>query len=157
MKHLNIFALVVSLTLSAAGINAQENDATTQRALAYIETAPTDCALGDGYVCAPVSEMSLTLEQSKLIPAEYLEVWPAVYLDFKAMDELSEAQKQFKHYKIGFAEDEQHFIVMFRALLLPDVSATGETTGLLPTSFGKSLRYLIDKSTMLIVSRQFYR
>lgn len=158
MKHLQLIILAAACLGSVLAVtHAQETDSEAQQSLKLIENAPTDCILGDGYVCDPVSEMSLTLEQKRLVPAHYLEIWPIVYVDFKAMDELSEAQKEFKHYRIGFAEDAQHYIVMFRALLLPGAGDATESTGLVNATFGKSMRYLVDKKTLQIVSRQYYR
>ena len=157
MKHILQTTLAGLLLLTTETSFAQTPDAATTRALDYVGNLNIECTLGDGYQCEPVSEMQLTVEPQRLVPAEHLEIWPLVYVDFKSMDELSEAQKQFKHYKIGFGEDAQNYIVILSALLLPEVNEAGETTGLLRSTLGKSMRYLIDKTSMQIVSRQYYR
>ena len=161
MKHsAPIFALATLLAGSVLSINSQAESPTPaqQRAMAYVLESPRDCTLGDGFQCEPLSENQISLNQQQMIPAIYLQAWPVAYADFMQLDSLDPAQKQLKHYKIGFAEEEANFIVIFRALLLPELDIDGQASGrLMRTGLGPSLRYKIDKQSLEITERKRYR
>lgn len=153
--RLALLSTVVLMT--ACESIAQESDALTKRSIEYVLAHPDSCTLGDAYVCQPIDEMAVIGSQSTMAPGTYLKVWPLVYDDFSALDELSAAQKDLKHYKIGFAENENSYLVIFSALLLPQLNAAGLPEGLLRTTLGKSMRYEIDKKSLKIMSRKYYK
>ncbi len=150
-------SVALALCFSLFPMFAYAVDDPTKRAIQYINSLQDDCVVGDAYRCEPVSESTIKLNQQTMVPAKYLGAWPAVYVDFKSIELLSEAQKDFKHYKIGFAEDGDDFLVIFRALLLPEIDDAGDITGLLRTTFGQSMRYRVNKQTLQIVERKLYR
>ena len=147
---------VISLLMGCETL-AEQPDVPTQNSIRYVMQQVENCTLGDGYVCQPWDEMTVITNPSSLVPAVYMQAWSAAYADFQASDELREEQKNLKHYKIGFAENQQHYLVIFSALLLPQISAAGKPEGLLRTTLGKSLRYEIDKQSLGIVSRKYYK
>ena len=157
LLKLRLALLATLALLSACESIAQEPDALTKRSIDYVLAHPDSCTLGDAYVCQPIEEMVVIADQSNMAPGTYLKVWPVAYNDFSALDELSAEQKDLKHYKIGFAENEKNYLVIFSALLLPQINAMDEPEGLLRTSFGKSMRYEIDKQSLDIVSRKYYK
>jgi hypothetical protein len=149
--------LTTAVLLSACESIAQEPDALTKRSIDYVLAHPDSCTLGDAYVCQPIEEMAVIAGQSTMAPGAYLKVWPLAYDDFRGLEELNAEQKDLKHYKIGFAENEKNYLVIFSALLLPQINAMDAPEGLLRTSLGKSMRYEIDKQSLDIVSRKYYK
>ncbi len=136
---------------------AEPADKLTQMSIGHVMQQAGNCTLGDGYVCQPLDEMTIITNPSNLTPGVYLQAWTTAYADFQALNALTDEQKNLKHYRIGFAENQQNYLVVFSALLLPQINATGETEGLLRTTLGKSMRYELDKQTLSVVSRKYYK
>lgn len=156
-RPITLMVLLAGLSLSFSSA-AESPTPAQQRASLYVLESPTDCTLGDGFQCESISENQISLNQQQLVPAIYLRAWPVAYADFMKLDSLDPAQKQLKHYKIGFAEDEANFIVIFRALLLPELDSQEQPTGrLMRTGLGPSLRYKINKQSLEITERKRYR
>ena len=149
--------LVTGLMLNHVSL-ADSLTTAQQRAMDYVLVSPRDCTLGDGFQCDPLSESEISLNQQQMIPAVYLRAWPVAYADFMQLDSIDKAQKQLSHYRIGFAEDRANFVVVFRALLLPELDVQGQATGrLMRTGLAPSLRYKIDKQSLEITERKLYR
>lgn len=129
-----------------------------RQSIEYVQGLDIDCTLDHGYRCLDVEEDDFLSHDSdsRLIPAIYLGVWPVVHADFMALEDLSEEQKELKHYKIGFTESESDYVVLFQALLLPAV-VDGEPSGLTRSTFGQSMKYWVDKTSMQIRERLLLR
>lgn len=147
----------ILLGLSAA-VASESTELIRQRSVDYVLSHPQACVVTDGYRCQAIDEAQILLKQQYSVPGRYLLAWPVVYADFKSLDTLGEAQKNLHHYTVGFAENERHFIVILNALLLPALDGEGVPSGhLLRSTFGKSMRYEIDKQSLKIVTRKLYR
>jgi len=130
-----------------------------QRSRDYVSKLADDCVRTDGYACVETDEsdfLSVAAEQA-MLPGYYLEAWSRSYSDFQGLMELDAEQKKLKHYRIGFTEDDGHYIVLFRALLLPRVDADGNVDGVLRVSIGMTTKYWVDKKTFAIAKRLFLR
>jgi len=161
MKHFRpVFALTASLAGLFLSIHASAELPTSaqQKSMAYVLEASSDCTLGDGFKCKPISENQISLNQQQMVPAIYLQAWPVAYADFLQLASLDEAQKRLAYYKIGFAEEPDNFIVIFHALLLPELDVDGQATGrLMRAGMGPSMRYKINKQSLGIIERKRYR
>ncbi len=151
-KHIALSSGLIGLVLSACAMS----NSLHEQALSYVSANAGDCTLQDGYECAPIKETDFLFEQDRMLAGNYLQVWPIVLADFSARDDLSAAQKELKHYKIGFTENETHYVVVFRALLLPEIK-DGQVVGVLRSGLGKSMRYEVDKARMQVDKALFYR
>lgn len=128
----------------------------TNASKVYVSQLKSTGAFDDGYSSVePVSKDTIFAQQ-KMVPALYLSAWAAAYADFIKLSDLSDEQKQLKHYKIGFAETTDHFLIVFQALLLPDL-LNGRPRGVLRTTLGQSLRYLVNKQDGRVSDIKYYR
>ena len=142
---------------STANTEAQDTDPLITSALNYIETL-TPCGFDHGYSCPePVESDVLSIEaDGQLVPGNYLKAWMVALEDFTSIDDLEVSQKQLHHYKFGFSENADQFVVEFQALLLPNVD-NGEVDGVIRATHGRTTRYWINKSSMEIDKRLFYK
>jgi len=133
-------------------------DADVQAAVNYVNEMTETCVLDHGYKCAPVvGDDFLKIEsEAKRIPGPWLEAWPAALTALVTSNELTTEQKLLRHYKIGFAEDETHYLVLFDALSLPLIE-DGEITGILQNSIGKSTKVWVDKNSLAVTDMKFLR
>ena len=139
-------------------VGAELTESMRQRSVDYVLSHPQACVVTDGYRCQSIDETQILLKQRHSVPGRYLLAWPVAYVDFKSLDSLDNTQKDLNHYSVGFAENEQHFVVILNALLLPALNDEGVPNGqLLRSTLGRSMRYEIDKQNLGIVSRKFYR
>ncbi len=125
----------------------------------FVKNASEDCAYDDGYVCREeVVEDPFESSESndKMLPGAYLKAYSVAQADFASLNHLSEEQRNLKHYKIGFTENATDFIVIFRALVLPNLT-DGKPDGYSHGSFGITTKYGIDKKTYAISDRKLYR
>ncbi len=151
----SVLALLVAICMPAV---AESTESIRQRSVDYVLSHPQACVVTHGYLCQSIDEASLQLNQQLAVPAIYLLAWPVAYADFKSLDELNDAQKDLHHYTVGFAENEQNLVVILNAVLLPALDDSGEPNGqLLRSTLGRSMRYEIDRQSLAIVSRKFYR
>lgn len=129
-----------------------------QQSLDYINGLDVNCVYDHGYQCIDVTEDDFLTqrENREWIPGPYLQAWAVCYEDFLKLQELDDQQKQLKHYKLGFTENESEYIVLFQGLLLPQVE-DGKVIGLLRSTFGLSTKYWVDKKTLTINQRLFLR
>jgi hypothetical protein len=86
----------------------------------------------------------------------YLSAWQVCYDDFLAIPDLDDEQKELKHYKIGFTHSDAEFVVLFQALLLPDL-VDGVAQGTIRATFGRSMRYRVDRRTLSINERLYLK
>ena len=130
---------------------------TLQRSKDYVRGLSLDCTLTDGYECAKIEEDQFLRPESwrKMIPALYLPAWQACYEDFLQIPELTEEQRDLRHYKVGFTENERTYIILLQGLQLPYVDENGQRKGVVGAVFGRSVKYWVDKRTLRIVQRLF--
>lgn len=137
------------------GIAMQES---VKQSMEYVESLNDDCVYDHGYRCTEASGDNFTEPESDrtLVPGPYLEAWSISYRDFLEIAEMTSEQKRLKHYKIGFAENDTHYIVLYQGLLLPMLE-NGEVTGTMRATYGISTKYWIDRTTLKIDERLFLR
>ncbi len=149
--------ILVLLLFSGGSVMAAEQ-ASVQRARDWVAHQDFQCTLGDGYRCLEVAEKADTRPSAGVvIPAVYLPIWALCYRDFQAIEDLTSAQKELRHYRISFQETAEYYVVEFRGLLLPAVDPNGQISGVLPAVFGRSVRYLVDKSRLQISKRLYMK
>ncbi|MDH3693017.1 MAG: hypothetical protein OER96_00405 [Gammaproteobacteria bacterium] len=125
----------------------------------YVINLDETCAYDDGYVCIEdvVEDQFGTPESNdKMMSGAYLKAYSVSEKDFMSLSDLSEEQRRLKHYKIGFTENATDFIVIYRALILPNL-IDGKPDGFSFGTFGITTKYWIDKQTYAIKDRKFYR
>ena len=116
------------------------------------------CGFDHGYECLDISQDDFIGRESdqRMIPGNYLKAWQAAVSDFLALEELESGQKDLKHYKFGFTESDEHYIVHFQALLLPELDR-GKVIGTIRATYGLTMRYWINKSNLAVDKRLFYK
>ena len=121
---------------------------------------PDDCAYDDGYTCLPVEggETRFTgeVDDNGMVSAVYLQAWNTVWQDFRHLDDFSDEQKKLKHYRVGFAQDENNFIIVLRPLLLPWME-DGKPAGLSRGTIGPGVKYWVDKQSQAISKRLYQK
>ncbi len=143
-------------SLSFLMLGSTMADTETEASIQYVSELDTNCAYDDGYVCTePVSDEFL-FSQEKMVPGAYLPAWAVAYADFSQRADLTDEQKKLAHYKIGLTETESDYVVVFRALLLPGLEE-GKPKGVLRTTLGQSMRYLVSKDGLVVREAKFYR
>jgi hypothetical protein len=105
---------------------------------------------------APVQDRFLDREApARMVPGSILRAWDACYRDFLAIEDPTEAQKDLRHYRIGFTEDDEHYIVLFSGLLLPYIDQEGKPDGVVNAVFGRSVQYWVSKQDIVIRQRLY--
>ena len=157
--HRLIFIAVLVLGTAVAGEHSVVvRDDSLERSREFVRNLELDCTLTDGYQCAEVTEDDFLNPDSwkKMVPAPYLAAWQSCYDDFRRIPDLSAEQKELRHYKVGFTENQTAYIVLFQGLQLPFVDEEGQPTGIAGAVFGRSVKYWVDKKTLKIIKRMFY-
>lgn len=129
-----------------------------KESMEYVAGLADDCTYDHGYRCIEVSEddfISANPDRA-WTPGAYLNAWLVSYRDFQSIKEMTGQQKQLKHYKIGFTENNTQYIVLYQGLLLPMLE-DGEVVGTMRATFGITTKYWIDKKTLNIEKRLFLR
>ncbi len=150
---------VVSITaLLVMTAQAQQSDPEVQASIDYVNNLTEDCVFDHGYSCAEVAGDTFLQPDSEArrIPGRWLEAWPAALTALVTSDDLSTEQKLLRHYKIGFAEDETHYLILFDALTLPRLE-DGKVVGLMSAAIGKSTKVWVDKKTLSVTDMKFLR
>jgi len=150
-----IVAGVLVLFWSTGEAQMQES---VKRSIEYVLGMETDCVLDHGYKCADGIEDEFLTPASlqRLIPGPYLAAWQVSYDDFRSMPDISDEQKALKHYKIGFTQNEDEYIVLFQALLLPEI-VDGMPQGTIRATYGRSTKYWVDRKSLVINKRLFLK
>jgi len=143
MKHYFVFVFSFIQVACVTMSNASPLDSMHK----YVESLQDTCVYDDGYACAEPSDTQFYQQtiNKQLIDARYLQAWPAAYEKFDGLAELTKKQKDLRHYKIGFAEDSEHYIVYFGALLMPYIE-DGKPVGVSRNTYGKSVKIWVKKS-----------
>lgn len=148
----------VLLTLFFNQVYGGQLQESVQKSIDYVRSMQIECTLDHGYQCKQVREddfLGLEADQ-RMTPGPYLKAWQVSYEDFQALPELTDEQKELKHYKVGFTENETHFIVLFQGLLLPEI-VDGRPVGTIRSTFGLSTKYWVNKDTLEISERLFLK
>ena len=150
-------AMALVLTALCGSCGAQMQDS-VKKSVEYVNSLQADCVLDHGYNCVEAREDDFLGKDadSQMIPGPYLQAWQVSYEDFKTLSELSDSQKQLKHYKIGFSHSDTHFIVLFQGLLLPAIVA-GSPVGIIRSTYGLSTKYWVDRNTLTVSKRLFLK
>ena len=129
-----------------------------KQSIEHVLSMEADCVLGHGYQCIDVAEDDFLTPDShqRMIPGPYLAAWQVSYDDFKSMPDVGDEQKALKHYKIGFTHNENEYIVLFQALLLPEI-VDGVPQGTIRSTFGRSTKYWVDRKSLTIKKRLFLK
>lgn len=136
---------------------AEQDDVKTAKA--WVDAHAPDCTLTDGYACADVTEDDFVSRRSGRlsVPGNYLQAWQIALDDFNQLPDLELQYKSLKHYRIGFTESAEDYIVLFDALLLPRIDEHGNPESILTVTYGRSTKYWIDKKTLQIKKRLFLK
>lgn len=149
-------AYPVTLIFLAISMNTQGDDRYSD---AVKFAADKDgCGLDHGYRCVQRKEddfIGLESDQ-RMVPGNYLKAWQVAVADFVTLEELETGQKDLKHYKFGFTETADQYIVHFQALLLPELK-DGEVEGTIRATYGLTVRYWISKNNLTVEKRLFYK
>jgi hypothetical protein len=149
--------LLAGILCLIPALNVMAEQKSVQQSINYVLSLDGACIYEHGYVCAQNNEASLPEQVRNAIPAVYLEAWAIALQDFKQIDDLTEGQKQMKHYNISFAEDKDTYIVSFDALLLPHIDANNQPYGVMHATYGRSTKYWMNKDNLNIQKRLFMK
>ena len=125
----------------------------------FVKTIIPTCTMGDGYHCIEVTEDDFLNPESldKLTPGQYLLAFTAAHQVFSDLPELSIEQRHLKHYRIGFTESADSFIVLFMPLLLPERIEDNMPVGFATATFGKTVKFWVDKKSNQVTKHLFYK
>ena len=90
---------------------------------------------------------------NKVISGSYLEAWNVCYFDFIEIETLSKEEKKLIHYDVEFSEDDESFIIE----LIPKLLSEEEAKKLNVMVIGRNAKYWIDKKSLKIKRRTFYK
>jgi len=116
------------------------------------------CGLVNGYQCGDQVEddfVSMSSQHS-MVSGNLLEAWQVAVEDFQSQSDQTPEQTRLKHYKFGFTENPDHYVVLFQGLLLPLVDQ-GNVVGMSRRTLGRTTRYWINKDTFEIEKKLFYK
>ncbi len=121
-------------------------------------TSAEGCAFVDGYQCSSQIEDDFlnAASQEKMLSGNFLKAWLVTIENFQSQADQTSEQTRLKHYKIGFSESKDHYVVLFQGLLLPMVE-DGTVTGLSRLTFGRTTKYWVNKKTFKIEKKLFYK
>lgn len=148
--------VAATVLLAWFGTAAMADD--LQQSIEYVTRLGDACSYADGYVCRPAVEDDFLRREAGrvLLPGPHLAAWEVCYRDFLAIPDLNDEQKKLKHYEIGFTENEREIVVLFKALLLPRLES-GNPSGVLRATLGRSTKYRVDRRTLEIRERLFQK
>lgn len=153
---MTVLLVMVGATLAEDRPMVIQDDA-LQRSLDYVRDLTKDCTLTDGYECKEVAEDDFLRPGSweKMIPARYLAAWEVCHQDFRQLSELTEEQRELRHYKVGFTENDTAYVILLQGLQLPYIDENGKRNGIVSAVFGRSVKYWVDKQSLTIAQRKF--
>ena len=124
----------------------------------FINGLDSSCVYEDGYTCAELPDPRFYSKKSQeaMLPAVYVQAWTSAYETFQNLAELTSQQKELKHYKIGFSEEKDQYIVLFSPLLLPYLE-NGEPKGISTGIYGMSVKVWVDKKTLSVTKQLFLK
>ena len=125
----------------------------------YVKTIVPACTLSDGYQCLDVEEDDFLSRESldQLTPGQYLLAFKVAYEAFSELPELTIEQRHLKHYRIGFTESADSYIILFMPLLLPQNVENNKPVGYGTATFGKTVKFWVDKQSNQVTKHLFYK
>lgn len=125
----------------------------------FVTTMVPSCTLTDGYHCLEVEEDDFLNKNSLagLIPGPYLLAFDAAYQSMCNLDELTTEQCHLKHYRIGFTESQDSIIILFMPLLLPERVENNRPVGYSTATFGRTVKFWIDRRSNQVTKHIFYK
>lgn len=131
---------------------ASETD--VERSRAYVRSLSDQCVYDDGYRCRPGVAPAFEGWEAdqQMLPGNYLAAWQISHEDFKQLKELSEEQKDLKHYRIRFGQEGDAIVVLYRALLMPRI-VEGKPADIMRVTFGQSIKYWISIESGKVLKR----
>jgi hypothetical protein len=163
MKYPAVLA-VLGLVLVTGACSAGEGDNMGGiSAEEYVAGLPDDCTYDDGYTCADTANIANTetaftdgVDSNGMISGTYLWAWNVAWQDFTRLDDLTDEQKKLKHYRVGFSQDRENFIIVLRPLMLPYME-DGKPAGLSRGTIGPGVKYWIDRESRTITKRLYQK
>ena len=150
--------LATALLVQAFNMAFGAENTTMREMQDYIESLPENCHYEDGYVCSEASDINFYQQvvNNQLVHARYLQAWSAAYQGFIGLPELTDKQKNLLHYKIGFAETEQDYVVYFSPLRMPYIE-NGQPQGVSNVTYGQAVKFWVNKTTGKVSKHQFLK
>ena len=151
IKSAKLVGLIVGTLCMLSGGAMADVDEITNEAIEFVTGLSDDCIYLDGYQCQEAGpkpgESSRVFEHlvdsSGTLPAIVLPAWNVAYQRFLDDPELTEEQKKLKHYRVGFALDDEEVLLVFRPLFLPQME-DGKPVGIMRATMGKELQIRVD-------------
>ena len=159
MNYLKLGKVTVACVfLCVSNSYGEEMQESTQKSIDYVRNLQVECVFDHGYQCLEIEEDDFLSPHSdqNMVPALHLKAWQVCYEDFRKITDLTDEQKELKHYKIGITQNDSHFVVLFQGLLLPEI-VDGQPVGTTRSVFGLSTKYWVDKATFEISKRLFLK
>lgn len=145
IRELVLSGILIILVSSAIAGDSMKPEKEIQQ---FIQTLDDQCAYDDGYICQSTDPNFFSPQSHQaLLPAIYLQAWAVALNAFQQLPELKQSEKNLKHYKIGFSEKDDQYIVLFSPIFLPyfiDGAPQGVSTG----TYGKAVKFWIDKDSL---------
>ncbi len=124
------------------------------QAVEYVDGLAANCDYRNGYQCADAppeigkssKAFIAAIDQSGTVSPMFLQTWPLAYDAFQNIEDLSDEQKQLKHYRIGFHYSEPLITIWFKPLLLPQIDQ-GEVVGNMRAHIGQDVRVIVDSAS----------
>ena len=131
--------IIACLFLYMSSSYGEEMQESTRKSIDYVTNLQVNCVFDHGYRCVETEEDDFLSPHSdqNMVPGPFLNAWQACYEDFKKIPDLTDEQKELKHYKIGITQNDSHFVVLFQGLLLPEI-VDGRPAGTIRSVFGLS-------------------
>ncbi len=154
-RYSTVVAITIASVLLGEIIMANESNP-YQSSINFVENIDEQCTLTDGYVCLEVKTDDFSGNNPKqiVVPGVYMPAFIAAYEHFTNLKDLSNKQKNLKHYRIRFTEDSESYILQFGGLLLPRVKH-GKPEGVILAVYGRTTKYWIDKKTFKVTKYLF--
>ena len=160
-KLLAVLGALLNVANSAPAFSSENMEEVLARSMEFAAQT-SGCALIDGYRCQKNKEEDFLTAagQSLMLSGNFLKAWQVAFADFANQKDQTLEQLKLKHYKIGFTESSDYYVILFQGLLLP-VIETHEgkevVVGLLRSTYGRTTKYWITKSDLRIDSKLFYK
>ena len=145
------------MTVASLPTMASDNRSIKEKQDLFLQGLDGKCTYTDGYQCYQ-SDPSFYSQESQqvLVPAVYLSAWNAALTVFQNLPELTMEQKKLIHYKIGFAEQDDQYVVLFLPIFLPYFDAE-KPQGISTGTVGQSLKFWVDKHSLKVSKHIFLK
>ena len=88
-----------------------------------------------------------------VVDGTYLAAWNVCYKEFIQIEDLTEDEKELKHYSIEFSEDRDSYIIY----LIPNLLSDNQIKKMNRIAIGRETKYWVDKATLRIRKRSFFK